>query len=1625
LARFKKILLIILTSVIALLVALWLLIQMPPVQNWLIGKITNKLSQDLKTKIAIQKVNFSLFNKMYLQGVLIEDRQKDTILSAGEIAVNITDWFFLKKNIELKYIGLKNAYIHLQRTDSVWRHQFLLDYFSTPASKNSNSKNQNINIALKELDLKNITFKQTDAWLGQDMTLSFASLYTNPKTVDFAKKIIEINSIEINKPYFALRSYKRNKPRRKRLKISPVIKQIDSSELDWNPEKWNIVANKISLHDGIFKNDSRSEMLDSTAFDGNHILFSKINIDFTNVKWNLDTITANMELSTKERSGFEVKHFTAKAKVTPKQMSFHDLNIHTNKSFLSNYFCMKYSDFSAMNDFVDSVKLEGIFDKSEISSDDIAFFAPVLKTWKKNIIFSGKVNGPVVALDGRNLELQTGENTKFFGDATLTGLPDINNTIIKVNAAPLNIAYSDALSFLPSLKNTTTPDLKTLQYLNFTGNFTGSIYDFITTGTIKTALGNIIADVNMKIPSGKNPVYSGNIATENFNVGALFNNSQIGFVNMSAKLAGSGFDAKENQMALQSKINYIDYNEYRYQNISIDGNLSKNIFDGLLAINDSNATLTLTGLIHYAEKIPQFDFLSHIQILNFKPLNLTKNNLSLAGKITANFVGNNIDDFLGNANISNAVLLNNGNPLSFDSLSLTSTTFNGEKFLTLRSTEFSAALVGVFNISELPNSFKVFLSRYYPAYIPPPKVIPQNQSFSFDIETHFVDELVPLFDSSLAGFSNSRIAGNINTFTNELALDANVPWFKIQQYGFSNALVKAVGNYDSITLNGKTSNMIIGDSLTIEQPAFDIIARNDISNVKIFSGSQTAFDQARLNAVVKTYNDGVNILFEPSSFMLDGKTWTIQDKGELEFRKNVPAHGELVLREGFQEILVKTVSSNLGNWNDISIDIKNLNLGDFAPYFLPNNRLEGQASATVFLENPGKEMKIFSNNFSARAIRFDNDSIGDINANFSYNVPTDELIVKGKTLNPLNKNLGFDVHLYLKNQESQEKNSIALQANQFDLKYLNRFLNFLFSDITGEITGNFQIKGPLNALSVEGKGKLKNAGLKINFTQCYYAIEDREIELTENEINLNGIVLRDTITKNPIYLSGSIMHNAFENMFFDVTVSTRKPGTRDPANNRPVQVLKTSYKDNQLFYGDVKATGSFVLVGPAANTYMKIDAIASDEYESAFTISPASSKAGQMPEWLVERKFGTEMADSLFRNATASNMTYELDVTANQKVLMKFVMDDVTGDEIAGRGHGTLNIKSGTRDPLTIRGRYDIDEGNYNFTFQSFFKKPFEIIKGTENFISWNGDPMNATINFNAMYHADRVSFSPLAAGSDIDASYSNTRENVFVTAKLTGNLFKPAFQFGIELDPNSRYNNDFNVMNALQQIQRKPEEVTRQVTYLIVFNSFAPPETGVANAADEFGNAAKELAYSTLSGIVFNEINKKLNDELGKLLGNKVSFAFNGSAYNRDMLSSQANLNVNVSGALKVPLFNDRFVISLGSSMEVPVLNSVDQTVQFLPDVTLEWLLNQSGTVHFNFFYRESLDPLNTSGTGASKLKRGGSGISFRKEFDRVGELFTNVRRRTLREVKTTPFPADTLKKDTTINVQEMPQEQ
>jgi hypothetical protein len=68
--------------------------------------------------------------------------------------------------------------------------------------------------------------------------------------------------------------------------------------------------------------------------------------------------------------------------------------------------------------------LEAKITNSEIDSDDLAFFAPAARTWKKRISISGNAKGTVDNISAKNLFVRAGSNTTVSGNLTMVGLPD-------------------------------------------------------------------------------------------------------------------------------------------------------------------------------------------------------------------------------------------------------------------------------------------------------------------------------------------------------------------------------------------------------------------------------------------------------------------------------------------------------------------------------------------------------------------------------------------------------------------------------------------------------------------------------------------------------------------------------------------------------------------------------------------------------------------------------------------------------------------------------------------------------------------------------------------------------------------------------------------------------------------------------------------------------------------------------------------------------------------------------------------------------------------------------------------------------------------------------------------------
>ncbi|MEJ7767943.1 MAG: translocation/assembly module TamB domain-containing protein [Chitinophagaceae bacterium] len=1589
--KFFNILGAFLLSLIGLILLIAVLINIPVVQNWLVKKITTRLAKELNTTVQIRHIDFNLalFNKMVLEGTLVKDHLKDTLLYAGKVNVRVTDWFFLQDTIVLKYIGLEDATVKMHRVDSVWNYKFLIDYFS---GGSSGKKKSTINLDLKVVELDNINFSRKDEWRGENMVLHLRSMDLVAREINMAEKNIAINSINLAEPYFSIYNYPGRRPPR-----PPAIKEYNGlvfdTALKWNPDGWNMSIRSVTVSDGIFRTGSKSNRQPYYYFDGQNIAFSQINSTFNNISFKKDTLSANVLLSTRERSGFVIKSLSANLKMQPQGMEFASLDIQTNKSRLRNYFSLTYNEFNDMSDFIEKVKMEGVFKNSELESDDIAFFAPDVKSWKKRIFIAGNVKGTITNLSSKNLVVRAGNNTFLKGDLKIVGLPVIDKTFIDFKANEFRTTYADAVAFIPRLKKIDDPRIDRLQHLQFKGYFTGFMHDFVTYGTLQTTLGTVVVDANMRLSPKGATTYSGKIATAGFDIGRLLDNRQLGRIAFKGTLAGNGFNYKAMQANLDGNVQSIDFNNYRYSNIKVKGQVAKKLFNGDFVVNDTNLSAHLTGLVDLSKAEPRFDFTAVINKSNLKKLKLYKDDVDFNGNLLVNFTGSTIDEFEGLAKISNASVYKDGQRISFDSLSVESKRMGTSKSIEVLSNEMHALLVGEFSIKELPDAFQIFLNRYYPNYINPSRRKLTNENFSFVVTTKKIDDYLRLLNPDLKGFNFSSVSGRINLLENLFDLDAEVPEFSYKNISFFNVDLKGRGNLDTLALNGKVGDVFVNDSLHFPGTEITIQSSQDLSKVNITTSANQTLNAANISGQVYTMKNGVRILFNPSTFDINGKKWTIDKDGELILSK------ELVTTEGIriynedQEIFINSVPSSIGNSTDLTLALKKINIGDFTPFFTKDYRLEGLLSGTVDLLDPFGDLHV-DIKAEANQFRLDDDSLGTIRINSDYSRLTGKI---NASVISNNEHYNFDLNAVINVLDSAKENiDLGFNLRNTSIHLLGKYLSGIFTRLEGNATGNLRVVGPSRNLKYIGDLQLTDGGMMVNYTKCYYKIPSAHVILNDGSIDFGSFTIRDTLNNSAEITTGRLAHHAFKDLVFDFRLRSNQ-----------LLLLNTSASDNNQFYGSVIGKVNMSFTGPLED--MKMDIKGEPTDTSNIYLPIGSSRESGDAGFIVWKVYGREMQDQdlKFRE---SNLTVSLDVTANKFANIFVILDDLTGDIISATGTGNLKVQAGTREDMSMSGRFNIERGNYTFTFQSI-KRNFRLREEAGSYISWNGDPTAATIDIEAEYEADNVRFSDLLNGSSLAAATSDEnvkryRGKVLVIATLTESLTKPDIAFRIELPQNSPIRSSQDVATIFSFIENDKNELNKQVSFLILFNTFGPYTGGGANSSgtgDLANKALEGIVVNSISGFLSSILTKEFSDILQNIFKDKsLKVNINASLYSGTNLIDNYNPNqvtlpdrTNFNLSIGKSFFNERLTFIVGGALDFGLTTQQNQPagLPFLPDVTAEWRLTPDGKFRLTFFYRENYSYLGL-GSGTGKQNRSGSSISFRKEFDRIGEMFKKKKR-------------------------------
>ncbi len=202
-ARLKKIGRILLKTfliILGILILLLVLIQTPPVQNFLRGKAVTWLEKKLQTKVAVGKFYIGFPKKIVLEGIYVEDRQKDTLFYGGRMKFDVNLWKLMDNELIVQEINLEDINASVKRTlpDTTFNFQFIIDAFASKTPDTTTSTDTaGMKMEIRHVVLNKVRARYNDVVNGSDMTVFIGHLDTRIDRFDPTNAVYSVPSTEL------------------------------------------------------------------------------------------------------------------------------------------------------------------------------------------------------------------------------------------------------------------------------------------------------------------------------------------------------------------------------------------------------------------------------------------------------------------------------------------------------------------------------------------------------------------------------------------------------------------------------------------------------------------------------------------------------------------------------------------------------------------------------------------------------------------------------------------------------------------------------------------------------------------------------------------------------------------------------------------------------------------------------------------------------------------------------------------------------------------------------------------------------------------------------------------------------------------------------------------------------------------------------------------------------------------------------------------------------------------------------------------------------------------------------------------------------------------------------------
>lgn len=191
-------------TVLALVILIVVLIQVPGIQNFLKNKAVTFLENKIHTKVKIDHFSVGFPKMVVLEGVYFEDQHRDTLIAGDKLKVDISMMKLLHNQVEVNEIDLEGITANVNRDkDSVFNFDYIIKAFAsaqkTPPKPQDTTAGMKMSVAKINLDRINIGYN--DAVTGNYVKFVLGHFDTDIKDFDMDKMKFSIPKITLSNVY--------------------------------------------------------------------------------------------------------------------------------------------------------------------------------------------------------------------------------------------------------------------------------------------------------------------------------------------------------------------------------------------------------------------------------------------------------------------------------------------------------------------------------------------------------------------------------------------------------------------------------------------------------------------------------------------------------------------------------------------------------------------------------------------------------------------------------------------------------------------------------------------------------------------------------------------------------------------------------------------------------------------------------------------------------------------------------------------------------------------------------------------------------------------------------------------------------------------------------------------------------------------------------------------------------------------------------------------------------------------------------------------------------------------------------------------------------------------------------